>query len=154
LVLEELIAAAGEVPAVIAHLEEILVALIDEDPRMRWRSPQPCYGSVRSAEPRRMSCVRWHRPERRRCSWDSKPADAPFTKLARAAVGAATTADLATGIIAGLIRGARELGIETIVLDDLMRGVSAALSTLPDVTVDQLATAAFAEATPGRHHAI
>jgi hypothetical protein len=45
-----------------------------------------------------------------------------------------------------LIRGVRDLGIETIVLDDVMRGASAALSTLPNVTVSQLARAAFSEA--------
>jgi hypothetical protein len=154
LVLEELIAAAGEVPAVIAHLEEILATLIDDDPRnaVAITAAVLRIGALRGATADELRAVA--QAGMRALLVGFKPADAPFTKMAKATVGAAITADLATGIIAGLIRGARELGIETIVLDDLMRGASAALRTLPDVTVDQLATAAFAEATLSRHHAI
>ena len=62
--------------------------------------------------------------------------------------------DAATAILTGLILGIRDLGSETVFLDDVMRGAARAFGAMTDVTIADIATTAFTTATKSRHHAI
>ena len=157
-----LIAVAGQVPAVIPHLGEILGALLAEDPADTVTIATGVIGAAArggatAAELRGMA-----RASAVALVNGFKPADAPYVDLARGIfIGAITSdltgadrGDIAAAILTGLIRGTRELGFETVFLDDLLRGAGRAFGTMPDVTIADIATAAFKEATVSRHHAI
>lgn len=158
----DLIFSAGNVPAAVPHMSEILAALLAEDPADATVITSnvlavAAAGGATSAELRALA-----RTGAASLLDGFRPADAPYEEFARAVlVGSITenlvgrnNSDLAAGIIGGLIEGIRDRGLETPLIDDVVRGCTRAFGSMPDVTLAQIATAAFTNATPTRHHAI
>ncbi len=161
-VIASLIAVAGEVPAVVPRFGEILAALLAEDPAetvdlAAGVIAAAARGGATTAELREMA-----RASAVALVNGFKPADAPYVDLTRDILAGTITpeltgaenGDIAAAILTGLIRGTRDLGFETILIDDLMRGAGRAYGTMVNVSMTDLATAAFTEATASRHHAI
>ena len=158
----DLLFAAGTVPATISHFGEILDALLAEDPANAVfisanAMSAAAIGGATAADLGAMA-----RAGIAALVNGFKPADAPFEEFARAVLVGTITPDLtgadnpalASAIIKGMIRGIRDIGMETPLLDDVVRGAARAYGSMPNVTLTHIITAAFAEATATRHHAI
>ena len=149
-----LIAAAGEVPAVIPHFAEILDALLDEDPAETVVIASASIGAAARGGASSGDLRDMTRASAVALVHGFKPADAPYEELARGVLIEVEHGNLASAILTGLILGIRDLGAETIFLDDVMRGAARTFGKMPDVTIASLATTAFTQATVSRHHAI
>ena len=158
----ELIAAAGEVPAVVPHLGEILDALLDEEPAetvviATGAISTAARGGATAAELRNMA----HAAAMALVN-GFKIADAPYVELTRSILAGTVTTDLtgsdhmsvSSAILQGLIRGIRDRGFEKALIDDVARGASRSLPFVSDVTIGDFATSVFTEAATDRHQAI
>ena len=158
----DIIAAAGNVAAALPYFGEILDALLDEDPAETVTTTSAVMGTAALAGAAPADLGAMARKGIAALTKGFKAADAPFEEMSRAVLVGTVTSDLtgtenaeiASEILTGIIRGIRDLGLETPLLDDVTRGAARALGSMPDVTMTDIATAAFTEATPGRHHAI
>ena len=158
----DLILNAGAVAAAVPHLGEVLDALLAEDPAdAKYLTLNVLKAAaIGGAAPAALTPMA--RAGAAALANGFKPADAPYQVFAQAVLTGAITADLTGGnngaraaaIVKGMIQGIQDRGLETPLLDDVVRGSARAYGTMPDVTLADIATAAFTEATPSRNHAI
>ena len=158
----DLLFAAADVPDALPLMGEILDALLAEDPANATILTANALGAgaLNGATAAQLGAMA--RAGTVALQNGFAAADAPYEEFARAILVGTITEDLTGGnnadraaaIIAGMIRGIRDRGLETALLDDIVRGSVRAYGSMPEVTLTQIVTAAFTEATATRHHAI
>ena len=158
----DLLFAAAAVPTVVTDFGEILDALLAEDPANATILTANALSAAAFNGATTAQLAAMARAGTVALQNGFTAADAPYEEFARAILVGSITADLTGGnnsdlaaaIIAGMIRGIRDRGLETPLLDDIVRGSARAYGSMPNVTLAQIVTAAFTEATATRHHAI